>query len=234
MNNLIPRTLAAAVAAAALLAAAATPAGAQAWWFEGHPRQAAFSVQPERTRVVVSPMGRAYLGVVLINITEELRSFYGAPADAGVLVSRVAEDSPAAAAGFAVGDVITRVGDEPVEFSREVVRAVAGLEPGDTVAVEVIQGGAPRTLNPVLSEREGSVWFSADFEMPELEELRVLREELPRVVIESEAAREAAQRAFEIARERLRNVDLADLAERLAETEERLRELERKLSEKER
>ena len=63
---------------------------------------------PVRPRVVVGRSGHGYLGVQLMDITEELREFYGAPRDAGTLVSRVAEDSPAAAAGFEVGDVITR------------------------------------------------------------------------------------------------------------------------------
>lgn len=233
MNAFMSKRVPASLAACSFLLAVPTLAGAQTWWFEGRSRPAAFGVQPERPQVVASLVGRAYLGVRLVNITEELREFFGAPEGAGVLVSQVSEESPAAAAGFEVGDVITRVGDESVDSSREIVRAVGRLEPEETVAVEVIRRGASQVLNPVLAEREGSVWFSANFEMPELDELRVLREELPRVVID-DAARDAMRRAIEEARERMSGVDMAGLAERLAETEERLRELERKLAERER
>ena len=44
---------------------------------------------PMRPRVVVGRSGNGYLGIQLIDLTEELRQFYGAPKDAGTLVSRV-------------------------------------------------------------------------------------------------------------------------------------------------
>jgi len=57
-----------------------------------------FAGEPERRIVVVRdgnvvlddvlPAGsRAYLGVTLVQLTPELREFFGAPKDAGVLVS---------------------------------------------------------------------------------------------------------------------------------------------------
>src|SRR5678816_1283640 len=52
---------------------------------------------------------RGRLGVFAENMTEELRGYFGAPKDSGVLVSRVAPDSPSAKAGLKVGDVITQV-----------------------------------------------------------------------------------------------------------------------------
>ena len=151
--------LAATLALPALAAAGIQPLG------EEHPYQVRVRA-PVRTRVVMGHAGRGYLGVQLLDLTEELRDFYGAPQDAGTLVSRVAEDSPAAAAGFEVGDVITGVAGERTESSREVMRAVGGLEPEDEVAVEVIRAGAPLTLNATVGEREGGVWFSRDFDMP--------------------------------------------------------------------
>lgn len=195
---------------------------------------------PGRTRVVMGRAGRVYLGVQLMDLTEELREFYGATRDAGTLVSRVSEDSPAAAAGFEVGDVITRVAGDTAEDSRDVVRSVAQFEPEEEVEVEVIRDGAPVTLTARLGEREGGVWFSRGdgpdlqefhFEMPDLEGLDVLRE-LPGTI--NEETREAMREAIEAARERMSEFDYEALQERLAATEERLRELERKLAERER
>lgn len=194
---------------------------------------------PVRPRVVVGRSGHGYLGVGLLDITEELREFYGAPREAGTLVSVVAEDSPAAAAGFEVGDVITAVAGEPAENSWDVVRSVAQFDPEEQVAVEVIRDGAPVTLNATLAEREGGVWFSRGdrpnfeefhFEMPDMERLEVLRE-LPAAI--SDETREAMRQAIEKARERMSEFDHESLAERLAEAEERLQELERKLAERE-
>ena len=195
---------------------------------------------PVRPRVVLGRSGHGYLGVQLLDITEELREFYGAPRDAGTLVSRVGEDSPAAAAGFEVGDVITAVAGEPAEHSWDVVRSVAQFDPEEEVLVEVVRDGAPVTLTATLAEREGAVWFGRGdgpnleefhFEMPDLERLEVLRE-LPGTI--SEETREAMREVIETARERMSEFDYEALQERLAATEERLRELERKLAERER
>lgn len=195
---------------------------------------------PVRPRVVVGRSGNGYLGIQLIDLTEELREFYGAPQDAGTLISRVAEDSPAAVAGFEVGDVITAVAGEPAENSWDVVRSVTQFDPEEQVAVEVIRDGAPVTLTATLAEREGAVWFGRGedpnleefhFEMPDLEGLEVLRE-LPATI--TDETREAVREAIEAARERMSEFDYEALQERLAATEERLRELERKLAERER
>lgn len=195
---------------------------------------------PVRPRVVVGRSGNGYLGIQLIDLTEELREFYGAPQDAGTLVSRVAEDSPAAAAGFEVGDVITRIGGEPAENSWDVVRSVTQFDPEEQVAVEVIRDGAPVTLNATLGEREGGVWVSSGdgpdleefhFEMPHMERFEMLRE-LPGTI--SEETREAMREAIEKARERMSEFDVESITERLAEAEDRLRELEKKLAERER
>ena len=195
---------------------------------------------PMRPRVVMGRAGRGYLGVRLLDITEELREFYGAPRDAGTLVSGVSEDSPAAAAGFEVGDVITRVAGEPAEDSWDVAHSVAQFDPEEQVELEIIRDGAPLTLTATLGEREGGVWFSRGhgpeleefhFEMPDMEGLEVLRE-LPGAI--SEDTREAVRAAIEAARERMSEFDYEALRERLAATEERLRELEQKLAERER
>lgn len=192
-----------------------------------------------RPRVVMGHGGGAYLGVQLLDLTEELREFYGAPRDAGTLVSRVTEDSPAAAAGFEVGDVITAVAGDPAENSWDVVRSVTQFDPEEQVLVEVIRDGAPVTLTATLGEREGGVWFSRGdgphleefhFEMPDLEGLEMLRD-LPAITDET---REAMREAIEAAREQVSEFDYEGLTERLAEAEERLRELERKLAERER
>ena len=48
------------------------------------------------------------LGVGLTDLTPELREHFGVGGDAGVMISRVVEDSPAAKAGLRVGDIIER------------------------------------------------------------------------------------------------------------------------------
>jgi membrane-associated protease RseP (regulator of RpoE activity) len=246
--------------ALALAAAVAAPAlaGAQIVALERAPLHQIRVNAPARARVVIGNAGRAWLGIQMVDINEELRAFYGAPEDAGLLVSRVEEDSPAAAAGLEVGDVLTGIDGEPVASSRDAIRAVARLEPEAAVALDVVRNGAPLTLNATLDEREELAWFSHDFDMPEFRGMFFLGENDGEAVVESEEAAEAVREAVERARERMSEIDFSEmteeamrdaieqarermsefdfeaLRERLAEAEDRLRELEKKLAERER
>ena len=212
--------------------------GAETYAFRTQPREQIRVVAPVKSGVVVHAGGRAYLGVQLVDITRELRAFYGAPEGAGVLVSRVAEDSPAAAAGFEVGDVITELAGDPVEDAADIVRSVARREADEEVSIGVVRAGAPLTLTATLEERERSHWYPRAFTFA--------LDEMPEVMIRNGEAEEVMREVFERVRERMSEFDFGELAERmsefdfgelaerLAEAEERLRELERKLEERER
>lgn len=60
------------------------------------------------------------VGLQVTEITPALRLHYGAPADAGVLVTRVEPERLADVAGLEVGDVLVRIGDAPISSEREV------------------------------------------------------------------------------------------------------------------
>jgi hypothetical protein len=111
----------------------------------------------EDATVIVSPHGarRGFLGVQLIDITEDLRAHFGAPRDAGVLVSEVEKDSPAARAGVSVGDVVTRIDGDRMESARDVTRVIRHKKKGDVVKIDVERGKAARTLSATLEERKG-------------------------------------------------------------------------------
>jgi membrane-associated protease RseP (regulator of RpoE activity) len=87
--------------------------------------------------------GRGRLGLQVQPLTPELRAHLGAPEDAGVLVARVEPDSPAAAAGVRVGDVVTAAGGEPVAEPRDLIARVAGVPEGETLLLELVRAGKP-------------------------------------------------------------------------------------------
>lgn len=97
---------------------------------------------------------RGFLGVMLDDLTSELRQHFGAPEDAGVLVARVEPDSPAAVAGVKVGDVVTSLDGEWVRSSHDVRRRVRGMDEGQTVRMDLVRGGRPMTLEVVAARRE--------------------------------------------------------------------------------
>jgi membrane-associated protease RseP (regulator of RpoE activity) len=94
--------------------------------------------------------GKGRLGTSVVTMTEELRQHFGAPADSGLLVSKVEADTPAAKAGVKVGDVITRVDGEPVTDSSDVANALSDKKKGDAVTVVVIRNKRTLTLSAKL------------------------------------------------------------------------------------
>lgn len=76
-----------------------------------------------------------------------------ADTDDGVLVSELAEDSPAADAGIEVGDLIVSLDDTPVESARQLVEVVQSYSAGDTVTVTVLRGDEEIAFDVILGER---------------------------------------------------------------------------------
>ncbi|HVR30736.1 MAG TPA: PDZ domain-containing protein [Thermoanaerobaculia bacterium] len=95
-----------------------------------------------------------FLGVHLTESTPELREHLGGPREAGVLVSRIEEESPAADAGIRVGDIVTAVDGEPVESARDLRRSIASREAGDAVAIELYRDGRLEQVSATLARRE--------------------------------------------------------------------------------
>jgi predicted metalloprotease with PDZ domain len=103
----------------------------------------------------IDPPGkRAFVGVSMVELTPELRAFFGAPNEAGVLVSSVTENGPAAKAGVRVGDVITAINGKTVANYHDLRDAIKDNHAGDSVRIDVIRGKNRQTMMATLDERE--------------------------------------------------------------------------------
>jgi putative serine protease PepD len=71
----------------------------------------------------------------------------------GAEIQSVTAGSPAEDAGLAAGEVITSVDGRPVRSPDDVAQAISGREPGDTVEVELSDGGQERALDVQLGTR---------------------------------------------------------------------------------
>lgn len=110
---------------------------------------------------------RAFLGVQTVALTRELREHFGVPPEAGVLVAKIVDDSPAAAAGLEIGDIISAVDDAPIETSSSLAQALRRQAAGDDVGLEVWRDGRVLSISATLVEREAPAVDIRQFRLPE-------------------------------------------------------------------
>jgi membrane-associated protease RseP (regulator of RpoE activity) len=105
-------------------------------------------------RIIIRTMddNRGWLGVKLDALNGQLGEYFGVKNGAGVLVTEVIDDSPAAKAGLQAGDVIVKVGDADVASPDALHEAMTDTEPGDDLALQVLRKGSPKTMTAKLGE----------------------------------------------------------------------------------
>jgi S1-C subfamily serine protease len=81
---------------------------------------------------------------------------YDLPVDAGVFVTRVQSNGPAAQAGLQQGDVIVAVDGKQIDNNASLADVLATKAPGDKVSVRVYRGNQQLTFNVTLGELQAS------------------------------------------------------------------------------
>jgi S1-C subfamily serine protease len=84
---------------------------------------------------------RAFLGVVLANVSPVFARGHGLPTLDGAIVMEVQPGSPAAAAGLAQGDIITGIEGRAIISVSDLQVRVAELQPGGTATLRVVRNG---------------------------------------------------------------------------------------------
>ena len=133
-----------------------------------------FAVPVNTVREVVSQIKQhgkvehAYLGVEMQAITPELAETVNLPVDAGVLIARVAEGSPADEAGLEGGDQSVIVDGQSYVLGGDIVVSADGQamttpdelrtmimekRPGDSITLDIRRGDMQRTVNVTLGQQ---------------------------------------------------------------------------------
>lgn len=179
---------------------------------------------------------RGYLGVGLTELTPELRTHFGVPEDAGVMVSHVEKGGPADKAGIKVGDILARLDGKDLESSWDVRAKVRQYKDGEQVPFEVWRGGKAQTINVAIAERERPEVDMAPFFIRRGEEGEPFRLRIPEVRVaprpgEGPGAhvRPGPGPEPNVRFHRLRTPREIELEKKLEELEKRLNELERQL-----
>jgi C-terminal processing protease CtpA/Prc len=120
----------------------------------------------------------ARLGVMVMSLTPELRSHFGAASDKGVLVAKVEPGSAAAKAGIKVGDVLVDVKGNTVDEASDVIAALSDAKSGDAVKIGLVRDHKQMSLDATIGTTSSAKkepdwlkrifpWFRPDRDAPE-------------------------------------------------------------------
>jgi S1-C subfamily serine protease len=100
---------------------------------------------------------KPYIGIRLqtLWLDDDTRTKLGRKSRAIAAVSGIDAGSPAAQAHIEIGDLLLTLDAAPSESVNGMARRIAGINPGQTVALEVLRGGKPLTINVQIGERPG-------------------------------------------------------------------------------
>jgi S1-C subfamily serine protease len=123
---------------------------------------------------------RAYLGVTMSDVDEDVAKDLDLPVDRGALIQQTTENGPADDAGLrgssgsdtsgnitGGGDLLVKVDGEEVENGDDVAAAIEDNQPGDTVEVEYYRGDDRETASVELSERPDELGGSSEPQQPD-------------------------------------------------------------------
>ena len=102
---------------------------------------------------------RGWIGVEPNELTSELAQTFGITAKHGVVITGVLQNGPAAKAGIQPGDVIVKIGDQPVQGVAQLLAQVAALQPGTAARFSIERKNQPKDLDlvPGVRPRPASV-----------------------------------------------------------------------------
>ena len=121
-----------------------------------------FGQTPQRARSATmrAAVERGYLGVGVIELSEDRAKALGLKDASGVEVTIVVENAPAAKAGLKVHDVILEINGKAVEDGEQFVRSIADSPAGARVSLTVWRSGARQTMAATLEAARQDPFFA--------------------------------------------------------------------------
>jgi len=100
--------------------------------------------------VATGRVDHARLGVVVQDLDQALAESFGLPRPDGAVISAVQPGGAAAMAGLKAGDVVTRIGDQPIRTAGELSQRIGQARPGEKLKVQVWRERAAREVSVQL------------------------------------------------------------------------------------
>lgn len=122
--------------------------------------------QAPRSTTLRRSMVRGYLGVGVVDLTDDRVKALKLKDDSGVEVKRVDPDSPASKAGLKENDVILEVGGKVIEDIGQFQNTIGEAQPGTKVSLTIWREGAKQTLSATLNSRPENFFAFGGPELP--------------------------------------------------------------------
>lgn len=119
------------------------PPGANVWKWQGQ--------GGDKDSMIFAFGNHRRIGVSTMQLSKQLADYFGIGDGKGVLITSVADDSPASKAGLKAGDVITAIDGEKVEGAGDLARAINKKKDGD-VTLTVIRDKHQRSVTVTPKE----------------------------------------------------------------------------------
>ncbi len=103
-----------------------------------------------------------WVGMKIQQVTTDMAAALGMPKPEGSIVADVMPNSPAAAAGLRVGDVILQVGGKTPSDERALLRAVATAPVGENLTFGLWRDGKQQPLDIAVKEWPRQMWDALD------------------------------------------------------------------------
>ena len=95
---------------------------------------------------------RPYIGIQWQPITPRIAAYYNLPVEWGVFITEVVPASPASRGNLRQGDIITRMGDVPLDSEHSFINALFTYSPGETIVLEVVRDSKTMELEVTFGE----------------------------------------------------------------------------------
>ncbi len=92
---------------------------------------------------------RGYMGVS----TYELRNFNNGTEHQGLLIQKVHPNTPAAAAGLKMGDILLSYNGTKLESNQQIMRLVSNSEIGSQATIKYLRNGQPRSTQTTITDQ---------------------------------------------------------------------------------
>lgn len=159
---------------------------------------------------------RAWLGLSTEEAPESLISQLKLDPGVGLVITYVAEDSPAAKAGLQKNDLLTRLGDQDLVHPAQLRKLVQTRKPGEKISLQYLREGETHSADLTLAKLEGAAFwegerplanwmnlgegFGAGWGEAFRDQMAILRDQLGDLKIDKEQVRREVNRSLQEAK----------------------------------